>query len=238
MGLEIVDVVINLENALRIQIPDDEFVKANIRTVGDFHDYLVGRIPEMRRAEDDQRCLTSHIFYRLRQSLCTATGLSAKLIRPTTTLDEIRRESGVSELRTPLSEATGLKLPGQGWSGICSIIMVSCVVLVASAFWMGQQAFGAFPGATAFWVVVSVGLGCLLGYYAAAPYRPDFDSKYRTVADLTRAVITWNLPVVREEYGKLTPSDVWSILQETLIVCVSVKIESVERDTKLTDILG
>ena len=88
MGLDIVEFVMDVEEAFGIYIPDD--VAAELHTAGDLRDYL----REVRGQAPDSGCLSSSRFYRLRRALCEQTGLDRREIAPGTSLESLLPRHG------------------------------------------------------------------------------------------------------------------------------------------------
>jgi hypothetical protein len=85
MGLDAVELVINLEDAFGVAIPDA--AAEQMRTVGDTYDRIVSCLRE--RAADMSACGSAHTFYRLRQELASHLGVARRLVRPDSVLENL-----------------------------------------------------------------------------------------------------------------------------------------------------
>ena len=63
MGLDSVEIVIEVEDAFDIAIDDDD--AGQVLTVGNLHDLVVSKLPE----REQEVCHSAHVFYRLRRYL-------------------------------------------------------------------------------------------------------------------------------------------------------------------------
>ncbi len=79
MGLETVELVMEIEQRFDIKLSDAEF--SRVRTVGELASLVVSRIPRL-----NDTCPTSRSFYRIRRVLVQHSGLERRQIRPTTRL--------------------------------------------------------------------------------------------------------------------------------------------------------
>ena len=83
MGLELVELVIEVEETFGIIVSDD--TAANIRTVGQLHDYILDR----RRQTQQHGCPIGHVFRDIRRVLTETTSVPRQAIRPSTELKTI-----------------------------------------------------------------------------------------------------------------------------------------------------
>src|SRR4051812_551281 len=83
MGLEAVELVMVVEDAFNIQIPDDR----EIVTVGDLYDCIC----ELRSGTDcpPDACLSAATFYLIRRSICSEFGLGSREVRPRSLLESV-----------------------------------------------------------------------------------------------------------------------------------------------------
>lgn len=83
MGLEAVEIVIKIEERFQTRIPD--FEAEYISTVGKLYEFLMRRI----QRQNSSHCITSSIFYSIRQILVNNYGANRKDIRPISILSEL-----------------------------------------------------------------------------------------------------------------------------------------------------
>ena len=75
MGMDSVELVMKVEEEFDLIITDDEAER--IRTVGDFHDYIVASLLKNGRDADVQR-----VFEKLRDIICDQLGIKPEQVVP------------------------------------------------------------------------------------------------------------------------------------------------------------
>ncbi len=103
MGLEIIELVMNIEEEFGISIPDDR--AEELRTVGETHQYVWSEIS--RRA--GTACLGAHCFYLLRSALCSLYRVRRENVRRDTPLLKLVSRWRLNGER--LEAHTGLRTP-------------------------------------------------------------------------------------------------------------------------------
>jgi hypothetical protein len=83
MGLDSVEIVLEVENAFGIAIPDREAEK--IFTVGDFHNIVWKYVKDRK----DVHCKSQNVFYRIRTALSEITNIDKKQIRTDVSLTDL-----------------------------------------------------------------------------------------------------------------------------------------------------
>src|SRR5262245_23426011 len=125
MGLDIVELILEIEDAFTLRIPDWEAER--IRTVGDLIDYLWARVQESAA----QVCPTSRMFYQLRREIIQLLPLPRHGIRPPMTFEELVPRNKRRQVWRSL-ERIGFQLPRlQRSRAVCS--MTAALVLLSIA---------------------------------------------------------------------------------------------------------
>jgi hypothetical protein len=106
MGLDTVEVIMRIEEAFDITIPDEDAEK--IQTIGDAERYLINRI---QVEGDSAPCLSSATFYRLRRALMEVCGVDRDCIRTSTRVEDLIPEDVRRTQWHRLGAALGLSLP-------------------------------------------------------------------------------------------------------------------------------
>jgi len=86
MGVDLVELVIEVEKAFGIAILDED--AGNIITVGQLYDYVVAKLP----AQETECCLTATAFYQFRSALTGQFGVDRREVRPSALVGIIVRE--------------------------------------------------------------------------------------------------------------------------------------------------
>jgi hypothetical protein len=129
MGLDGVELVMELEDQLGVNIHDEE--AGEMRTVGDLVALVTNKV---RTAEhgDAEVCPTSRTFYQIRRALLAALPLSRRQIRPSASLDALIPRARRRRVWRQLREA-GLRLPHLDLSLCSAWISFGAAVCVAAA---------------------------------------------------------------------------------------------------------
>src|SRR5437763_15243690 len=86
MGLDSVELVMELEDAFGVSIPDDDAEKA--QTVGQTV-LLIVDLLSRSRGPDPSYCASARAFYQLRRELVAHCGIARKVIRPDSRVGEL-----------------------------------------------------------------------------------------------------------------------------------------------------
>jgi acyl carrier protein len=105
MGLDLVELEMEIEDAFDIKIADEEYV--GLETVGQVFDYLCHRL----NAQAAQACTTQSTFYRLRAAMIQTLGLDRHLLRPDVALDALLPPRNWHREWNRLTDSSGLRLP-------------------------------------------------------------------------------------------------------------------------------
>lgn len=105
MGLDAVEIIMELEDEFQISIEDSDVAEA--LTVADLYQVILGKV----QSSESRTCLSSHAFYRLRRGLCEVTGRRRREFSPTTSLADTLPPEERPEAWPRLATLSGLKLP-------------------------------------------------------------------------------------------------------------------------------
>ena len=123
MGLDIVEFVMGVEEAVGVCIPND--AAAAIATPRMLVDYLHGRLPQSR----GPRCLSQRAFYHVRRALADRLGLARTALRPDT------------DLLAVLPAADGQAV----WAGVGDSLGFPCWPRARSDSWLARTFLHARP---------------------------------------------------------------------------------------------
>jgi acyl carrier protein len=126
MGLDSVEILVNVENAFGITISNYEAEK--ITTVGDIH-YLVWRTLQGRQS---MRCKTQQLFHKIRYILATKFNVPKDAIGLNASLNEIFPVANRRSLYRKLEKELQLKLPPlvlpPGW--VVALLITGAVLII------------------------------------------------------------------------------------------------------------
>ena len=216
MGLDTVELVLEVEDAFAIHIADRDAEK--IQTVGQLHEYIIEHLAATDPAKPAV-CATARCFYRIRRALVEGVGLERGAVKLATLLADLlpirtrredrRRLQQALELRVP-----DLRLPAAVGPLLGLAILMSSLIAIAFPLGLPAALAGAF-----------LALSCMLwiaGFWLVMPLSVSFPLASPTLGNLVRQVAERNQawlvglpPMSREE--------VWDKLQK--IVCEQLGVD-------------
>ena len=135
MGLDCVEIVLEVEDEFGIKIPDDE--ASRIQHVGELVQSVLNKCARMPQ----RRCASAHSFYRLRSALMNLTGVARRDVRPASELAVLIPVETRSRAWQQLGDL-GLRLPAlqrpEALVGVAVlVVLVTFVVTIAAAISLG-----------------------------------------------------------------------------------------------------
>jgi acyl carrier protein len=231
MGLDSVEILVNVENAFGITITNYEAEK--IATVGDIHS-IVWRSIQGRQS---MRCKSQQLYYKLRHALITRLKVDKDAIELNASLNEIFPKVNRRLLYRRLEKQLQLKLPPlvlpKAWeialriTGLVLIIgtIVSSLVLV--------NQFQYTP-----WLYVLPGLGILLTRFFSNLLdfvRTVF--KPAIVKDYIQTVLSLNYTTLIQQNGA-NRKEVELIINNVIAETIGLELHEIAPEKKLQDDLG
>jgi acyl carrier protein len=226
MGLDTVELVMEIEEAFNITIPDAEAEK--IVTVGDLHRYVLTQLRVMGQTasgesgETASRCLSAMTFYRFRRRLMSCLKIRRADIRPDSALEKLMPIVDRRQQWLRLEESLGWKLPALSrprWVScvIWYLMMASAPVGFLISHFMGNRNDAAFLG----WGLGSFLLAWLLAvalFELTSPIANRFPSD--TVRGLIPLLVGSNLATIKDPTAGWTPREV----RETIVAIISEQL--------------
>ena len=230
MGLDTVELVMNVEDAFGISIPDDK--SPVLTTVGELYDYILTQ----KQLPLSGSCLTASAFYELRSGLADL-GVTARF-GPSTRLNEILPETDRRDFWRRLAHAKQLKLPTlvrPSWLTLAS----SIVTVIASAL----TAYIAMGNRITAILFPLVGVTCLFvfGYLMAwftQPFATNFDESFVSFRGLSERVLALNRTKFENEHGLMGRNDIWVVLREIIVDTLGVDHDEITRESSFVKDLG
>lgn len=221
MGLEGVELVMEVEEAFGIVIADEEAERT--RTVGQLFELVVSKL------SSSQGCASMVAFNRLRRGLHTVFGTPRREVSPHTALDQVLPVRQRRAAWRRLGTASGLQLPGlrtPRWALV--------LVVVASVLATIMDLFGVGVGITnpvVAMLLVGAALAIVTGRTGSRP-----PAGCASIGDLAQ--------VVAGRYPSLSASarpdevQVWSTIVDRVSRVGGVDPTRVTRDARFVDDLG
>jgi acyl carrier protein len=214
MGLDTVELVMEIEEAFDISIPDDR--ASTMLTVGDVYEFILEKTADSTLKSST--CLTAAAFYDLRRHL-RSLGLTHLPIRPKTELDLAIPLIGRRTYWQALS--SHLRFPRLGrpsWLALLNCMLVAIVVYASFLGFAEQNVVIGILAAVLFGVSSSALLMFLTIPFAVYPA-----STCSTIRDLVTKLVAINYTTLATRYSTRNPTDVWNALQ--LIVAEQLGVD-------------
>lgn len=205
MGLDGVEIVIEVEEAFGITISDQEAV--GVVTVGDLYNLVerkTGRMPPKNAP-----CLSASTFRFVRSVALSLVGGGRSRIRPSDKLDSQFSKKVTRDQWAKFQESLSLKLPElvrPPWLETA----IAAVAVVGGIFITGVLVFS-----HAAWIAIPAGaLGGLaiyvIGYSLTTRFASRLPQKCVTFRDLTNALLIGNAEVLSTRFHKFGSPAVWN----------------------------
>jgi acyl carrier protein len=179
MGLEGVEIIIEIENEFGIAIPDKDVER--IMTIGGLAQYVEERLGGSDTLPAQAVCPTSRAFYALRRTMISVLGADRAAIRPSVRLRRlipyaVRRRFWI-EMETagfrspPLTVPSGVQLAVIALAGAVGVLLMG-----------GMLKYGWSPTIFVLWIPLS----CLIAVYILRRSNSFLPASCVTVGDLAR----------------------------------------------------
>jgi acyl carrier protein len=231
MGLETVELVMEIEESFGIRIEDSEAER--IQTVGQAYECILSKLN--RRAEwlgdGVPHCASSTAFYRIRRAMMDTWATARSSIRPGTALDSLvpERDRGLAWARFDAS--LDLRLPA-----------------LRRPDWLVESCFGfailiavlvALPLSLFHVAIAALSIPCAFAFLAItmqnATTRFATELPFATVADLVEAMVPRNFEALN---ARRDPEAVWFALRGIISETLDVPLEAVTKDASFVYDLG
>ncbi len=237
MGLDTVELVMEMEETFGITIPDEEAEK--IQTVGQAYRYILAHLGEPPLTGPG--CLSAAMFYRLRRQLMGGLRVERSRIRPDSALDDLIPKQDRQSAWRNLEGGLGWRLPKllrPDWVyRLRAVLAVG--FLTAEVYAWGR--LGGFAVEAVFFVLLFAAIGLLfLGVALEELTRPLATIlPTTTIRGLVPMVLATNLGTFRMKnpHG-WTDAEVWEILVALICEQMGVSPEIIREDTSFVNDLG
>jgi acyl carrier protein len=231
MGLDAVEIVLDVEEAFGVKIPDDR--AGTIRTVGDVFDVIVESCP--KRSATNRFCLSSATFRLIRREVIGLLGYDTRF-GPRDSVDSVIPRRQRRRFWSHLQKRLDAKLPSlirpQRLTLLLTITAIAAAVVCA--MW-ASRVVGP--------VAIIVGVAALLFFgvtfaLLTKPFATRPAATYATFRGLTNVVIAHNHSKLSERFDTWDTKDVWNALCVILVEQLDVKPDAVTREARLVEDLG
>ena len=206
MGLDTVELVMEIEEAFDISIPEDR--ASRMLTVGDVYDFIIEKTAES--TPTSSTCLTAMAFYELRRQL-RSLGLAESGFRPKTRLDQVIPLAGRLSYWRALSSKMDLRFPRlarPSWLTLLNCMLVA--ILVSASFLVSARPYLATGIVVS--LVVGIASGAVL-LFLTNPFAVYPPPTCTTIRDLVTNLVALNYNKLASRYASRNPTDIWNALQ-------------------------
>ncbi|MHB1561627.1 MAG: hypothetical protein ACYC61_29610 [Isosphaeraceae bacterium] len=237
MGLDSVELVMEMEETFGITIPDEEAEK--IQTVGQAYRYILAHLGEPPLTQPG--CLSAATFYRLRRQLMGGLRVERSRIRPDSALDDLIPKPGRRAAWRQFEEGLGWRLPKLRRPDWVDRLWVFLALgfLTAEVYAWGR--LGGFAVEAVFFVLLFAAIGLLfLGVVLEEITRPLATiMPVTTIRGLVPMILATNLGTSRmnNPHG-WTDAEVWDVLVALIWEQMGVLPEIIHEDTSFVNDLG
>jgi len=230
MGLDALELVLNVEDAFDVRIPDERL--GEIETVGDLHDFVVSLKGNLQPTRDT--CLSASTFFRIRRALCRLLTTEPRGLRPRTPLDDVLPKDHRRELWTRLRRELKLTLPSlvrPRWL-VCVSLFIVFLVTGAVAYFAYRSSGPVLAAVGGIAVFALAGFLVLL---ATAPMATRVGSGFTTLRELSQFVLAHNHAALATELQSWNAADMWETLRVIIAEQLGIKAEDVARNARFRD---
>ena len=223
MGLDAVELVMEVEDAFGFSIPNED--AAGLDTMGKLYDCVLAH--RFRGKQDV--CLSSMTFYKVRRALMSVLEVERNALRVSTELSAIIPKRRRRTWRA-IEKVAGLRLPmlrRPRWVVTIATLAVIALGITVPAL-LGLRPFGGGMATAFISMIVFAFIFYRLTQFSAYVFPPDVE----TVGQLTKAVLARNYqPIVAEAKQSATDDEVWDILRRIVGEQLGVRIDQLTKET-------
>ena len=230
MGLDTVELVMDVEESFDIEIPDDD--AQQIVTVGDLFEFIKSKT-DLAPAGT---CLTAATFYDIRRAF-QESGIDERF-GPSTPLGEVAPKRRRRSFWADLSLAADLKFPQlvrPSWVVCLNVLATLAASLLVSITVSGGDESGM--------IFVFALIGCLFvfGWISALitqPFATQFASDFNTFRGLSERVLALNAVAQKNKHGPMGANDIWVALRNLIVNQLGVDADEVTPTASFIKDLG
>jgi len=197
MGLDGVELIMEVEDTFGISIPDEEAEYCS--TVGGMYNIIISKLTPA-----EEGCLSNSAFYKLRKAMIDEFNFSRKEIRPKALLHGFFPEKNRRSAWKSLQERLNLQLPCLRRPTMIHVgIFLSSLMVGLTA---GIYSRSIFIFITAFLFAI------IIAYMITKFLATEFPKPCTTIGGTVNNIVALNFKTLREEKSKWHHNEVWRTL--------------------------
>lgn len=216
MGLDTVELVLEIEDAFSIQIPDAE--ASQIVTVGDLHKYIVAKL-------DPTACLSASAFRSLRRA-ARSLGATERL-RPRDSIERLLPATRRRRFWAELQRSAAVRLPRLRRPPWLVMAATLTVTLVTAVVGFGTRQTTQSGVATLAVAVATALCSAGMASLATVPFANLPSPNCATLRGLAEAALRLNFVALAEKHQGANANDVWIALRAIIVEQLGVSPEIV-----------
>ncbi len=228
MGLDMVEVVLDVEETFGIKVADDEY--AEIQLVGDFHQLILRHVKSLRELQlAHPGCPSIPPFLALRKSLCSLLPVQRNQLRPRTELEKVIPRDKRRATWHNLQSLTNIILPPL----ILPNVLRSIIIIIAAAIF-AVLTFSVidFIGPLGFILAFMVSfIAWYFLYLLTRPLAVAFPSNCKTISDVVCFARPPHYPPQKNKPISTDSDEIWKRLVSIIVDTLNVKESEVTPDT-------
>ena len=224
MGLDTVELVMEIEDSFGISISDEESCK--VVTVGDCYHVVLKLLGDKRGGN----CLTAHAFYRIRKALQRKLGLPRSFFHPMQDMGSIIPKKQRKTILRDLSEELGWE-----FAGLHRPLWLRRVLFWLPVVSVAMASFGLLFSWTAVCVIIAVDV---LVFHVTEPLARSFEPTNMSLGDFVKHLVQKNFHEIAATVKNWHESDVWNVIKGIIVDQLGVDPEEVKPDARFVGDLG
>lgn len=233
MGLDTVELVMDIEKAFNISIPDPQ--AETMVTVGDFHRVVCSHL----KKEQSDRCNSQALFYTLRRSAGQTFGIPKQAFNLSAPVNTLFPYQNRRQVYRDFATVNQLELPPLVLSKLrARFLDIACVTIVTGGFALSIILVNIFSFSKWIFFLPVAGVFLIMGISSLLnPLRTVIGHRHFLVKDFVQNVLVLN-------YGKLI-KDTGARQQEVLILVnhiiadkTGLPLEDITPEKRICDDLG
>ena len=236
MGLDTVELVIEVESAFGIQIPDAE--ASGLITVGQLYEYVLSKLPTV----ETRRCASAAAFYRFRRAVVGQLSVGRGDVRPSVPIGGVIPPTRRRSEWALLGESLGWRMPPlvrPGWMVTAFYGLIVGWLMVVVRAWGRFPWFpvNQFPLVVAYFVVGVMGL-LAVAYRLTTPFATRFPRECSTVRGTVQAALALNYGTISLQGPGWNRREVWECLRAIIVEQLGVAPEEVVESAEFVKDFG
>lgn len=231
MGLDIVDLILEVEETFSIKLPEDQL--SCVTTVGDLHKLILEQTDLGKRAEV---CLSSTVFFTIRNA-ATALGATGRL-RPRDSTIQLLPERNRRNFWRELERHAQLRFPKlcrPNWLSNLLLIVPICASITPalSCYTYTDSIVWAFASYLASLCLIGLTLHLLTLPLAVWPGK-----SFQTIRGLSESILRLNFEKLSAMKNGSNAGDVWIVLRSVIAEQLGVATDQVIPAARFVQDLG